>query len=169
MLRQSELPLQRVLVTKLDLFTCCCVTHSGPLQAMCQLISLNMSKYYKHMYSWISLCVNREKIKLWQTDALFWHLSCLPEKLSTLSCCTYASKLASYPKFIIPAHGRAFVPICTRHGLQDGGFFVALNCPFVVTLCAPNSSLCLLTDKASANSYLSNTHMRGHRQTQTPS
>lgn len=63
------------------------------------------------------------------------------------------------------AHGRASLPICTQHGLQDGGLFVALNCPFVVSLWVLNSSLCLLTDKASANSYLSYTHACAHTNT----
>lgn len=26
------------------------------------------------------------------------------------------------------------IPICTQRGLQDGGVFVAVNCPFVVSL-----------------------------------
>jgi len=62
------------------------------------------------------------------------------------------------------AHGWVFVPICAQHGFQDGGVFVAVNCPFVVSLWALNGSLCLLTDKAFANSHLGHTtDVRTHK------
>lgn len=58
----------------------------------------------------------------------------------------------------MPAHGRVSVHICTQHGLQDGGVFVAVNCPFVASLWALNSSLCCWLIKHLQTSHL--THMR---------
>lgn len=76
-----------------------------------------------------------------------------------------ALRIFAWPSAVLmPVHGGLFVQICAQHGLQDGGVFVAVNCPFVVSLWLLNGSLCCWLIKL-LQTVISLTHKHTHTQT----